>query len=141
MAFSRIASRSVRAAAKIEPCIICQSRQITLAAHRSGAAKLSPLSRRHAIGTQVRSYATPKRLDGPRARADVDARSRLGFYTMMKQQKILKMEPHMAQSIYHDFLTQKGNVDHGTNVLRLMKSAFWVYALAKAVTDLYRVQR
>jgi hypothetical protein len=37
------------------------------------------------------------------------------------------MEPHIAQSIYHDFIVQKGNMDHGTNVLRLTKSVFWTW--------------
>jgi hypothetical protein len=124
MSSSRLAARSAREALKKETCRICQSRQFTQAIHRSGTVKFSPLSSRHSTNVQRRNYAAPMRLDGPRARADVDARGRLGFYTMNKQQGALKMEPHTAQSIYHDFMAQKDRLDHGSNVLRLAKSAF-----------------
>jgi hypothetical protein len=123
MLSSRLAARSARAVLKKDTCSICQSRQFTQALHRSGTVKLSLNSSRHGTNVQRRNYAA-MRLDGPRARADVDARARLGFYTMNKQQGALKMEPHTAQSIYHDFMAQKDRMDHASNVLRLAKSAF-----------------
>jgi hypothetical protein len=137
---SRLASRSARALTHLEPCTICRLRQSPLAAHRNGAAKPLPLSSRHAINTQLRNHATRTTLDGRRARTEVDARARLGFYTLQK--KLLNMEPHIAQSIYHDFIAQKSNMDHGTNVLRLTKSVFrtWV-SKQMEISNIHRVQR
>ncbi|RMZ67867.1 hypothetical protein GMOD_00003919 [Pyrenophora seminiperda CCB06] len=65
-----------------------------------------------------------QKLDGPKLRADVDARSRLGLYAMTKQQAILQMQPHTAQSIYEDFVAHKSKMDHGSNVRRIVKSGF-----------------
>jgi hypothetical protein len=125
MSSSRLVSRSMRAVATLEPCAFCQARQFTRGFGRNGAAKLSPSSIWRATSIQSRNYATRQRLDGSRARADVDARARLGFYTMSKQQGILKMEPHTADSIYKDFLAHKDSMGYGSSVLRLAQSAFW----------------
>ncbi|KAA8617410.1 hypothetical protein PtrSN002B_010523 [Pyrenophora tritici-repentis] len=61
------------------------------------------------------------RLDATRLRADVDARSRLGFYTLYKQQAVLVMEPHTALSIYADFAAHKNDTDYGSQVQRIVQ--------------------
>jgi hypothetical protein len=63
-------------------------------------------------------------LDVQRARIDVDKRARLGFYTLNRQQGVLKMEPHTADAIYADFIHQKKNMDPGSNIRRIEKSVF-----------------
>lgn len=73
---------------------------------------------------RVQSYATKQRIDGQRARADADARGRLGFYTLTKQQGIHNIEPHTAMSIYDDFVAHKKTMAHGKNVLRIVNSGF-----------------
>jgi hypothetical protein len=125
MSFSRIGRSSARAVAKIENCLIYQSRQFTRATRHNDIAQLASSSYRQKTSTRIQSreYATKQRFDSARARADVDERSRLGFYTLTKQQGALKMEPHTAQSLYQDFVAHKSKMDHGTNVLRLVESA------------------
>ncbi|KAF1935687.1 hypothetical protein EJ02DRAFT_360970 [Clathrospora elynae] len=105
-----------------QPCVFCQSRQFITSINRNGASKLSnslngTANPPRAIA-QRRNYAAQK-LDVQRLRTDVDARARLGFYTLSKQQGTIKMEPHTADSIYKDFLAQKNKMDHGSNIQRL----------------------
>ncbi|KAI4956295.1 hypothetical protein J4E91_000506 [Alternaria rosae] len=57
----------------------------------------------------------------PRARVDADARARLGFYTICKQQSTLNIEPRTALSIYDDFVAQTKTISHSDNVLRIVK--------------------
>ncbi|CAE7188391.1 hypothetical protein HRS9139_07623 [Pyrenophora teres f. teres] len=118
---SNIVSRSVRAVPSLETCLRCKIRQF-FPAVRPYATK-SSLSRAPALGTgiQTRHYAMKMKLDAPRLRADIDARSRLGFYTLNKQQAILAMEPHTAQSIYADFAAHKNNTDYGSQVQRIVQ--------------------
>lgn len=56
-----------------------------------------------------------------RLRADVDERSRYGFYKLSKIQASLKMEADKANAIYNDFVAHKSRIDHKSNVLRLSK--------------------
>ncbi|EUC32028.1 hypothetical protein COCCADRAFT_99764 [Bipolaris zeicola 26-R-13] len=123
MSLSRIGGGSTRTVEKIGNCLICQFRQFTRTAQYKGAPRLIPSPHRQKASTpiQIRKYATKSRFDAPKARADVDERSRLGFYTLAKQQGTLKMEPRIAQSLYQDFVTHKNKMDHGTNILRLVK--------------------
>lgn len=124
MSLSRIGGGSTRTVEKIGNCLICQFRQFTRTAQYKGAPRLIPSPHRQKASTpiQIRKYATKSRFDAPKARADVDERSRLGFFTLAKQQGTLKMEPRIAQSLYQDFVTHKNKMDHGTNILRLVKS-------------------
>ena len=75
-----------------------------------------------------RGYAT-QTFDAKRARADVDKRSRIGFYTLSKQQRTLRMDANTADSIVSDFLHQKSNMDHGSNIRRLAKSVFCLFTI------------
>jgi hypothetical protein len=121
MSSSRVALRSARAIASLEPCLMCQSRQLVSTVRRN--ATRYPLSSYwFATSMQVQSYATKQRIDGPRARAEVDARGRLGFYTLTKQQRIHNIEPHTAMSIYDDFVAHRKATTDGQNVLRIVNS-------------------
>ena len=126
MSLPRIMPPLTRAIGRPRVCLTCPSSQFTRAIQHNGIAKLASYSHQPRTGVQFhsRSYATKQRLDGPRARADVDERSRLGFYTLTKQQGFLNMEPRTAQSIYQDFVANKSKIDHGDNVLRLVESVF-----------------
>jgi len=88
---------------------------------------------------QTRSYAIKLKLDGPRLRSDVDARARLGFYTITKQQAILHIEPHTAQSIYEDFVAHKDKMDYGSHVRRIVQSGFQVYSSVNKGADISRI--
>lgn len=126
MSLSRLGWRSAKATGQSRICLICQSRQFTQAVKYKGTAKLASVPNRQntSIQIQIQNYATKRGFNASRVRADVDERGRLGFYTLTKQQGILKMEPRTAQSLYQDFITHKNKMDHGTNVLRLAKSAY-----------------
>lgn len=81
-------------------------------------------SRVHAPRSAIprRNYATQK-LDVQRLRGDVDKRARLGFYTLNKKQNVLHIEAHTADAIIADMLAQRRNLDPGSNIRRLAKSA------------------
>ena len=144
MSVSRLGRRSARAFGQFETCLICQSHQYTESALKKHIAKLGPsIPQRQSFQFQSRNYAVKQRFDAPRARADVDERSRLGFYTLSNQQGVLKMEPRLAQSLYADFVAHKGKMDHGVNVLRLVKSRCWIFAQCRLqilISTEYNVQ-
>jgi hypothetical protein len=129
MASYRLAKRSVKGIGSLETCLACQLRQWIPVFHESNTTRIFTTSNGHAktikSSSQIRSYAAQK-LDVQRLRKDVDARARLGFYELSKQQGAFskKMEKGIADSIYKDFLAQKSTMDHGKNVLRLAKSVF-----------------
>jgi hypothetical protein len=58
-----------------------------------------------------------------RLREDVDKRSRLGWYKMTTGQKILLLEPHVAEAIYNDFVAHKDRKEYGKLVKQLMTSS------------------
>jgi hypothetical protein len=126
MVLSRPATRLRRGLSSLETCFLCQPRQLTPLLRENNTAGLLTVASWHPRSTKLsiqnRHYAAPK-LDVQRFRRDVDTRARLGFYTLSKQQGALgPLEPHTADSIYKDFITQKDKIDHGSNVLRLAKS-------------------
>jgi hypothetical protein len=82
---------------------------------RSAAAAQSVASR-----VYRRSYA--QKLDVKRLRADVDKRSRLGWYRMTKDQKILLLQPDVAEAIYNDFVAHKDGKEYGKLVKQLVSS-------------------
>ncbi|CAO2651559.1 Nn.00g041290.m01.CDS01 [Neocucurbitaria sp. VM-36] len=124
MSSSRLASLSVRPVLIPESCAFCQSRSLIQTPRRNGTAKPSTSRKWRAeapsINISRRSYAT-QRLDVKRIRADVDVRNRMGFYTLSNKQGVLKMDANKAASIIADFLHQKSNMDHGSNIRRLVK--------------------
>jgi len=61
-----------------------------------------------------------------RLREDVDKRSRLGWYKMTKGQKILLLEPHVAEAIYNDFVAHKDRKEYGKLVKQLMTSPSFI---------------
>lgn len=42
---------------------------------------------------------------------------------MTKAQKILLLEPHVAEAVYNDFVAHKDRKEYGTLVKQLMKSS------------------
>lgn len=130
MAAFRIALRSARAIARLEPCIMCQSHQLALAIRRN-ATRYPTSSCDFATSMRVQNYATKQRIDAPRLRADVDARGRLGFYTLTKHERIHKIEPRTAMSIYDDFVAHKNTMSHGKNVLRIVNSGCYPHTYTR----------
>lgn len=126
MSSSRLVPLSIRPALLAESCFFCQARCFTASVHRNGTTKLlrPPNWRAEATSNPIvrRGYAT-QRFDAKRARVDVDKRARVGFYTLSKQQGALKMDANTADSIVADFLHQKSNMEHGSNIQRLAQSA------------------
>ena len=123
MSSSRLAAHVGRSVLRSEPCVFCQARQFTTAVRRLDGAPKSKLrvnAPRNSISK--RDYAT-QILDVQRLRVDVDKRARLGFYTLNKKQDVLKIEAHTADAIITDFLAQRSNLDHGSNIRRLATSA------------------
>ncbi|KAF3039845.1 hypothetical protein E8E11_002520 [Didymella keratinophila] len=115
MSSSRALARSASVVARSDVCVFCRARQF-FPAGRNGTfqtpAIISPSS------TFRRNYA--QKLDVKRLREDVDKRSRLGWYKMTKGQKILLLEPHVAEAIYNDFVAHKDRKEYGKLVKQLM---------------------
>ncbi|KAF1927440.1 uncharacterized protein M421DRAFT_38647, partial [Didymella exigua CBS 183.55] len=65
-----------------------------------------------------RTYA--QKLQVNRLRAHVDQRARLGWYKMTRGQKILLVEPHVAEAIYNDFVAHQERKEYGKLVTQLM---------------------
>ena len=63
------------------------------------------------------------KLDVQRLRVDVDKRARNGFYTLMKQQGPLSLQPSTADAIINDFIHHTDNKEYGPLVQSLAKSA------------------
>ena len=131
MSSKSVLSCSSRCARTREICNFGCSRQLRLVIQKNGATGplISTVGRVQTSDIKVprRHYATQV-LDVQRLRTDVDKRSRVGFYTLNKSLNVLHMDPHKADSIYADFVTQKNKLDHGANVQRLVQSAFVMYS-------------
>lgn len=59
---------------------------------------------------------------------------------MTKGQKILLLEPHVAEAIYNDFVAHKDRKDYGKLVKQLMTSRFTT-VFPSIVADPSRIQR
>lgn len=59
-----------------------------------------------------------------RLRADVDKKGRLGWYKLTKAQKILLLEPTVAEAIYNDFVAHKDRKEFGKVIKQLMTSSY-----------------
>ncbi|KAF2126212.1 hypothetical protein P153DRAFT_425390 [Dothidotthia symphoricarpi CBS 119687] len=70
----------------------------------------------------------------------VAPRARVGFYTLNKKQRVLQMEAHTADAIIADFLAQRSNLTHGSNIRRVAKKyQVDIEALASLAIVTYRV--
>lgn len=58
-----------------------------------------------------RTYA--QKLDVKRLRADVDKKSRVGWYTLTKKQGVLLLGADKAEAIYNDFVAHKDKKEYG----------------------------
>jgi hypothetical protein len=77
-----------------------------------------------------RTYA--QKLDVTRLRADVDK--------LTKQQKILLLEPDVAEAIYNDFLAHKDRKDYGKLIKQFMTSLSIIFLLNDASLTPNRIQ-
>ena len=109
-----VLARSASVALRSEICSFCRARP-SLPIGRNAAAAQPVASR-----VYRRSYA--QKLDVKRLRADVDKRSRLGWYRMTKDQKILLVQPDVAEAIYNDFVAHKDGKEYGKLVGQLVSS-------------------
>jgi hypothetical protein len=85
-----------------------------------------------------RTYA--QKLDVTRLRADVDKKARVGWYKLTKQQKILLLEPDVAEAIYNDFLAHKDRKDYGKLIKQFMTSLSIIFLLNDASLTPNRIQ-
>jgi hypothetical protein len=140
MSSSQLATHTLKRFPCARPCVFCHSRQYaqvcTIAATTPS---IRPSGR--AITGSVRAYATAsgQKLDLPRIRADVDERSRIGFYALSQQQGSLLMDRVKANSIAKEFLARKKTMDHGSNVKGLASSAFYLMSSINCHADNCRI--
>ena len=114
MSSSRVLARCASAALRSDVCAFCRARP-SLPVGRNAAAAQPVASR-----VYRRGYA--QKLDVKRLRADVDKRSRLGWYRMTRDQKILLVQPDVAEAIYNDFAAHKEGKEYGKLVRQLVSS-------------------
>lgn len=86
-----------------------------------------------------RTYA--QKLDVQRLRADVDKKSRVGRWKITKQQKILLLEPDVAEAIYSDFVAHKDRKEYGKLIKQLVTSSSYDLSWHPRMLTPYRIQR
>ncbi|KAF2852597.1 hypothetical protein T440DRAFT_392126 [Plenodomus tracheiphilus IPT5] len=128
--------RPARTAASRPVCNLCSARSLVQIAPWIRTVQVSTATNGDKglckTTTWRRCYAT-RRLDVVKLRADVDQRSRDGFYRLSKSQGSLQLEADKANAIYKDFLAHESKYDHGGHVIRLAKK----YACAiEDITDI-----
>lgn len=134
MSSSRALARSASSIIQSDVCAFCHTRQLLPMGHsnfRLPAKAIQPSILR-------RTYA--QRLDVTRLRADVDKRARVGWYKLTKQQRILLLEPDVAEAIYSDFVAHKDRKDYGKQIKQLMTSLSIIFLLDNASLTPYRIQ-
>lgn len=119
MSSSRVLARTASLAARSDVCAFCHARQL-LPAGRNSNFQLPTKTTQSSIFK--RNYA--QKLDVKRLRADVDKKARVGWYKMTKGQRILLLEPDVAEAIYNDFVAHKDRKEHGRLIKQLMISWF-----------------
>ncbi|KAJ4985522.1 hypothetical protein SVAN01_08993 [Stagonosporopsis vannaccii] len=116
MSSSRVLARSTSSLSRSDVCAFCHARQL-LPAGWNSAFRTPTKAAQHQASR--RGYA--QKLDVKRLRADVDKKGRLGWYKMTKDQKILLLEPAVAEAIYNDFVAHKDRKEYGKVIKQLMK--------------------
>ena len=117
MSSSRVLARSASAALRLDVCAFCRVRpSLPIVGRYNAAAASQPVVSR----VHRRSYA--QRLDVKSLRADVDKRGRIGWYHLTSGQKILLLQPDVAEAIYSDFVAHKNGKDDGKLVKHLVSS-------------------
>lgn len=90
----------------------------TLPIGRNNSSQLSIRAAQPSVSK--RNYA--QKLDVKRLRFDVDKKARAGWYKLMKKQKILLLEPDVAEAIYNDFVAHKDKKEYGKLISQFTKS-------------------
>ncbi|KAF2624690.1 hypothetical protein BU25DRAFT_413237 [Macroventuria anomochaeta] len=115
MSSSRLLARSASSITRTDVCAFCHVRQL-LPIGRNSAFR--PPTEAAQPSVFRRTYA--QKLDVKRLRADVDKKARLGWYKLTKGQKILLLEPDVAEAIYNDFAAHKDRKEYGKLIKQLI---------------------
>lgn len=118
MSSSRALARSSRSLLRADVCAFCQLRP-SLPIGRNTSFRPSTQAAQPLVSR--RNYA--QKLDVKRLRADVDKKARRGWYMMTREQKILLLQPDVAEAIYNDFVAHKDQKEYGKLVKRLISSS------------------
>jgi hypothetical protein len=113
-----------------EPCIFCQTRQLIPSNQRPAprnvrlSYKRSPpltslQSRRSYSRKLVRVEKSPQQ-----QRLDIDQRNRLAYYSMIRSEKLLAMDPRIADKALNDMLSLSSRDDPTQEVQGLAKGRF-----------------
>ncbi|KAF2993738.1 hypothetical protein E8E13_000439 [Curvularia kusanoi] len=119
MSSSRVLARSARVVlGAADVCGVCRVRQTLLPLSRSNAFLPSAQAAASVPRAFRRNYA--QKLDVKRLRADVDRKNRMGFYQLSRREKILLLEPDVAEAMYNEFVNRKDKANLSSCVKTLL---------------------